>query len=139
MHTINVNKIARSVEIDFDALPEASKAFVVNYGLKQLLNDSIVSGEDDGERNGLLDKKLDKLREGTLDIRESNRETNPLAREVTRRAELATVSHFAKKGLKKSKVESADWTAVLNKFRVHPTIVAQAEKAVAESAEISLD
>ena len=139
MHTITISKVNRKVDVDFDALPEKSKAFVINYGLKQLLNDSIVSGESDDERNGLLDKKLDKLLEGTLDIRESTRETDPLAKEITRLAEDQTAKHFAKQGVKKSKVASADWTTVLNKYRAHPTIIAKAQEMVAMKADVEIE
>lgn len=139
MHVIKIAKINRSESIDFDALPQKSKDFVVNYGLKQLLNDSIVSGESDEERNGLLDKKLDKLLEGTLDIRESTRETDPLAKEITRLAEDQTAKHFAKQGVKKSKVASADWTIVVNKYRAHPAIIAKATELAAMKADVEVE
>jgi len=142
MHTIRVAKIARDVQLDFDALPESSKLFVVNYGLKQLLNDAIVSGETDDERNGLLDKKLDKLREGTMSVRDSSgRSGDPLARQITALATERTEAHFKKLGVKRKDVASADWTTVLNKFRAHPKIIETATAMVAAKAtdEIELD
>lgn len=138
MNTITTT--VKTVEIDFEALPAESKAFVIQYGLGQLLRDSYVSGKTADEREGLLNKKVDKLINGTLSIRESNgRGADPLAREITRLSELATINHFAKKGLKKAKVASADWTVVLNKFRVHPTIAEKAAVNVAAMGEIEVD
>lgn len=139
-HVIRVARLDRNESIDFDALPEASKSFVIVYGLKQLLNDSIVSGESNEERNGLLDKKLDKLFEGTLSIRDGGtRESDPLARAITRLATSKTADHFKKLGVKTTQIDPAQWKEVLGKFRAHPKIVALAEKEVAEAADISVD
>lgn len=139
-HVIRVARLDRNESIDFDALPEASKSFVIAYGLKQLLNDSIVSGESNEERNGLLDKKLDKLFEGTLSIREGGtRESDPLARAITRLATGKTADHFKKLGVKSTQIDPAQWKEVLGKFRAHPKIIALAEKEVAESEDISVD
>lgn len=139
-YTIRVARINRNEVVDFDALPAKSKDFVINYGLKQLLNDSIVSGETDSERNGLLDKKLDKLFEGTLDVREGGtRESDPLARAITRIATGKTAEHFRKLGIKTTQINADDWKVILGKFRVHPKIIALAEKEVAESADITIE
>lgn len=39
MQVVNIKKVNRQVEVDFDNLPEQSRAFVVAYGLRQILND----------------------------------------------------------------------------------------------------
>lgn len=39
MQVVNIKKVNRQVEVDFDNLPEQSKAFVIAYGLRQVLND----------------------------------------------------------------------------------------------------
>lgn len=39
MQTVTINKISQSREIEFDKLPENTQAFIINYGLRQVLND----------------------------------------------------------------------------------------------------
>lgn len=138
MHTIHT--LGRAIEIDYDALPAKSKEFIINYGLKQLLADSHVSGKTNDEKAGLLDKKLDKLFEGTLDIRESTREGDPVAREVTKLATVRTEAHFKKLGHKIKDVSKEDFRIILNKFRAHPKLIAIAEAnvAAADAAIIEL-
>lgn len=133
---IRIARLNRNESIDFDALPNASKDFVIVYGLKQLLNDSIVSGESDDERNGLLDKKLDKLLEGTLSIRDGGtRETDPVAVELTKLATTKTRAEF--KGTKKP--DPAAWAASMVKWRANTKLQAMAKRNAEELAEISIE
>lgn len=128
----------RVVNIDYDALPQQSKDFVINYGLKQLLADSHVAGKTPDEKAGLLDKKLDKLLEGTLDIRTSTRGGDPVARELTKLATLRTEAHFKKLGHKIKDVAKADHAAIMAKFRAHPKLVELAKANVEASDAIEL-
>ena len=138
MHTFNI--LGKAVEIDFDALPAGSKDFVINYGLKQLLADSHVSGETPDEKLGLLNKKLDKLMEGTLHIRTATRDGDPVAREITKLATAKTAEHFKKLGHPVSKVAKADVDAIMAKFRAHPKLIelAKANVEAASGLEIEL-
>lgn len=68
--------------IDFETLPEASRAFIINYGLRQYLNDGAAVAKDwtppEGETRTIEEEKtrrvndrLTKLREGTVAERAS--------------------------------------------------------------------
>lgn len=76
-------KINQHVDVDYDALPDVSKTHIVNYGLRQLLNDAMVSGETDSERRGLADKRLANLVAGVL---RAARESDPVEAEIRRLA-----------------------------------------------------
>jgi hypothetical protein len=41
MKTINLHKIGQTVDVDYDALTDEVKGFVINYGLTQILNDAM--------------------------------------------------------------------------------------------------
>ena len=125
---------------EWDNLPETTREFYIHYGIKQNVQDSHVAGKTLDEKEGLIAKKLAKALAGTLDIRESNRESDPVAREVTKLAVAKTDAHFRAKGIKAKDVSKADYKNVLDQFRNHPKIVALAESNVAalNAADISL-
>ena len=77
---VQIRKINAQVEVDFDALPETSKAFVIDYGLKQLLNDSVASKDDKLEIADTVDRKLAALVDGSVRISSTGRASNPLAK-----------------------------------------------------------
>lgn len=62
MFKINVEKAAKSYDIDFDVLPEVSRNRVIAYGLTQLLSDAAApvatSASIDGRRIALVGKEL---------------------------------------------------------------------------------
>lgn len=130
----------RTVEINWSYLPKASQDFVINYGLKQLLADSHVAGKTPEEKSGLLDKKLDKLRNGTLSVRESSgREGDPVARELTKLATIAVHKHITEKlGHKVKDVSKEDMATLMTKARANPARQALAKANVEAEAAIEL-
>lgn len=40
MQKVSIKKLEQSVDVDFEALPDVSRNFIINYGLKQVLNDA---------------------------------------------------------------------------------------------------
>lgn len=54
------------VSIDFDALPEASKSFIVNYGLKQYLADGMAGADNYAEAAQGIEARVAKLQSGDL-------------------------------------------------------------------------
>ena len=59
----------QAVTIDWDKLPDASKAFVIQYGLKQYLADGVAGAESqEAFNNGIATRKT-KLVEGTCGVR----------------------------------------------------------------------
>lgn len=69
MKTIVIAKAGTEVQVDWDALPEASKAYVIQYGLTQCLNDahaSVKATEDGAQEKAkaLMEVRLEALRAG---------------------------------------------------------------------------
>lgn len=138
---IVINTLGADHSIDWDALPQASKDFVVHYGLKQLLADSHVSGKSADEKEGLLNKKLDKLLEGTLAIRDGGTRTgDPVARELTKLATAKVDAHITKKlGKKVKDVSKTDYATLMAKARALPALQEQAKANVEAAAEIEVE
>lgn len=123
MFTIGIKATGDSHEIDFAALPEASRDFIVAYGLKQLLNDAHVSEKEVDAKRALIDKKLAKLRDGTLGIREAREATDPVYAEAIR---------MAKAAYKAAKKEPTD--DQLDEYARNPKVVKVATATVARKA-----
>lgn len=45
MYEITVAKAGQTYKVDFDKLPEASREYIIRYGLRQSLNDSVAGAE----------------------------------------------------------------------------------------------
>lgn len=134
-YIINIARINHAKSVDFDQLPDSSQEFVIDYGLKQLLADSIVSGTTDDERHALLEKKFQKLLDGTLAIRTSS-ERDPFGKELTRLANIAVDNHITKKlGLKLKDVSKEDRATLMARARANEKRIAEAKANVAAQAE----
>lgn len=71
MYTINIAKAETSIEVDFAALPEVSREYIVNYGLTQALNDAVaplavIDGKVCVNKKPLEDTSADKFEEIVL-------------------------------------------------------------------------
>lgn len=64
-------KVDEDVTVDVASLPQASLNQVFIYGLKQMLNDSMTSGETGAEKKALAEKKLAALIAGEATARAS--------------------------------------------------------------------
>lgn len=107
---ITINKTASIVEVDYDNLPDNSKAFILNYGIRQILNDchsSII--RKDFETNEAFAKavsdavsaKITALAAGDLTIRRggSSQPADPVEREALAIARAEIKSAAKAKGL----------------------------------------
>lgn len=121
--TVAVRATNDSHVIDFDRLPATSRDFIIAYGLKQLLNDAHVSEKDVGAKRGLIEKKLDKLWNGTLGIREAREATDPVYAEAIRMAKAAY------KAAKKEPTEDQ-----LDEYARNEKVLAVAKESVARKA-----
>lgn len=66
IHRIFIRKANKSIDVDFDNLPDHVKAHIVEYGLKQKFND-VHSAEPDGAKAyGLATNLLERLEKGDL-------------------------------------------------------------------------
>lgn len=101
----------RIVEIAFDELPEKSKQYLVNYGLRQSLSDSFASAKDAAEFEALLDKRVTSLLEGTVGMRGGS--GDPVTREAKRLAEIEVKGALRKANVTISKVDPEKLKAAL--------------------------
>jgi hypothetical protein len=63
---IHVRKADHSETLDFSQLPENVQQFVAEYGLRQILNDSVSGVKDQEEAQEKVQAKAQALREGTI-------------------------------------------------------------------------
>jgi hypothetical protein len=63
---IYVRKADHSETLDFSQLPENVQQFVAEYGLRQILNDSVSGVKDQAEAQEKVQAKAQALREGTV-------------------------------------------------------------------------
>jgi hypothetical protein len=142
MHNVNMTlavtiaALNRSESIETSDLPDASIEFLLNYGAKQLLNDSHVSGESAAEKAALVDKKLKKLYDGTLSIRDSNR-GDALATEIKRLARKLAGDWFRKNGIKDKDIAEADWKEKVNEYAGKAKVIETAKANVAAAEALA--
>lgn len=80
--TIAISKAKTNVEVDFNALPEVSKNYLIAYGLKQRLND-VHSQINAAEENApalalaLVEQAIKALQDGTTRVAGSRVTANP--------------------------------------------------------------
>lgn len=82
-YTISLKKAETNVFVDFANMPEVSKAHILEYGLRQILNDAMASAKDKDEAESFAMKRLGNLMTGTLRA-SPNREADPVKAEAVR-------------------------------------------------------
>jgi hypothetical protein len=150
---ILINKTQTMVEIAEAELPQASKDFIFNYGLRQILNDchsSIKRADFSDEKSfseavmEAVDAKLGAILSGDLHTRRASGESlDPVVRETVAIAKEELAILLKNKGLSKAKVSNYD--EVLQSYvekhverltkEAKTRIAAKAKKA----AEVNLD
>lgn len=144
-----VKKADARYETDFAELPQVSQEYLVNYGFRQAIADACASAKTEGEAKGLCDKRFDNLLKGIL---RAERESDPVAREARRLAVEKTNAWAKANGVAlvaKADANSATVAQVeknqavyldrVNKLKVHPVIVAQAQANVDALAGLDID
>lgn len=103
------------LEVDFDALPEVSKQYIIAYGLKQKLNDCYAQHKADGADPetclGISKNMLEALAQGDIGKRQS--QSDPAEKELLEI--LKTVAKAKIAGLKTGKMTKADLVQALAK------------------------
>lgn len=69
MLKISIGKTGHVIEVDFDALPEASKTYIIMYGLKQTLNDAGAAETESAKKIEAANERLASIKAGTVGIR----------------------------------------------------------------------
>ena len=152
MNTITIAKAGKSVEVDFDALPEVSRTYIVEYGLRQSLNDATASLKRDEYKSdaefqdaafAVANKKLDSILSGEL--RQSvGRIGDPVEAEYIRLAVAAISTAIINKGGKlkeytmKQLRDRAQGLAE-KQPAIAATLREKAEANVAEKADFAAD
>lgn len=68
VRTINIGKADTDIQVDLSTLPPASLVYLVDYGLKQSLNDAAAAETEAELVMAKVNKRLDALRDGTIRI-----------------------------------------------------------------------
>jgi hypothetical protein len=129
---IKIGKADRLVTVDYDALTQHVKDYVIRYGLTQILNDacSSVPKEKPAEAFALATKKLAALQAGEVRTRRDG--GDEIEREAVRLALIRVKASATFKG-KSSKEQSEAARKYAPQFRD------QARKNLDELPELSLD
>lgn len=134
-----VKKAVQETIDDWAKLPKSTQEFFIDYGVKQLYQDSHVSGKTLDEKLAMLAKKVDKAWDGELDIRESGG-GDPIAVELTKLAHVTVKKHIESKlGLKVADVSKGDYRELMRKARANEKLIAQAKANVAALAEADVE
>lgn len=129
-----ISKLGTEVEIDFDALPDASKSYVIAYGLRQSLNDCLAPKELTGEAaEARLADRIAALGDGTIGSRQSATPRDPVAAKALEIARGLLRKKFARK----ADPEAFDAKAL--ELSQHDKIVTAAKKALEATAGLAID
>lgn len=114
--TIETDKLG-TVKIDGTAVKVETIDYLLAYGLKQSLSDSYASAKDQAEFDAMLFKRLTKILEGTMGIREAGAPRDPFEAECIRLAKLRLAAIAKKQGKTLPKVASDAYKAMLETVR----------------------
>ena len=130
---ILINKMKKEVEIDFPNLPQRSQEYIINYGLKQALNDPLAGITDAAEIEGKLAMRMDALQNGTVGLLRSRISLPPLEALALRIAKTKLRKHF-----KGQKIDPKELEEKAAEFAKDPRLVKiaqaqlDAQKALAD-------
>ena len=134
-------KIAKSdahvLDVDFSALPEASKAYIIAYGVKQVLNDAGSAGKSPDEKLGMAQKKLDALLRG--EVRAMRESVDEMTAEARKIAEGLIRNALRAQGRKIADVDKEALRAKIAELANRDDIRAKAEEAVAARKGLEAD
>ena len=119
---ISIQKIGQSVDVDFQALPQLSQEFIINYGLRQILNDchssitlkSKAEYQDDhaifaADVMNAVNAKLAAIVAGDLTTRRgSGQPADPVEREALKIAREELTAAVKAKGKRIKQIENFD-------------------------------
>lgn len=150
MQNITINKTNATREIDFDSLPDNAKSFVIEYGLKQLLNDCHSSiarkdyeSQEDFEKDvhEKVDAKITSLKDGSLTIRSASvrAPADPVGKEVHKIANDILLEAIRAHGTTKKAIGAEKWNALLSDLieKNKDSYTKQAKKNIKEREELN--
>lgn len=157
-----IGKVAQTVEVDFDSLPKVSQEYIINYGLKQVLNDCHASISlkavdkagllmyPDSEAVGratmeAVREKLAALQSGDISIRQAGQVREALDPIVKVSREIAWDDYvkpsLVKKGIKLNTVKAEDRARFVSQVieKYADDIIPEAKRRVKKAASIEID
>lgn len=152
MYSIAIAKAAKSVDVDFDNLPEVSQKYFLEYGMRQALNDATASlkrsecssqTDFNAKALAMVQKRLDGILKGEL-RQTTGRIADPLEAEVMRLA-VSTISNaLLSKGEKLADYTTKDLreraVQLLERGENRQKFQAKAEQILAiKAAEMNID
>lgn len=138
--TLPLGKIGKSRTIDCTAFTPTILDHVFTYGLRQLVNDAMASGETFADKEALADKRIANLIAGTLRA-SAIREGDPIRAEANRIAKAKVERAIRAKG---GKIADYDVKALVAKLlakdaSITATAKANVEATQALDVEVDLD
>lgn len=131
---INIAKLDSQVEVNFESLPETSKAYIVAYGLRQCLNDSIAAKDLVGKAaSDKIESRLAALADGSIGVRAAAQPRDPLAAMALSIAKKL----LAKKVTRKGNEEAFDAKAL--ELAALPQVIAAAQKALDATSGLEIE
>lgn len=129
------------IEVDTAVLTDEVKAFVFNYGMKQLLNDAGSAGKDADEKLAMAQKKLDGLYAGEVRrVSAAKASIDPVQAEAERLAWDAIKAGLKAAGRKASEVtDEARVAAVAKYIERNPEVVEVAKRRVEDRKRTTVD
>ena len=127
------------VDVDWNALPDASQAFVIAYGLKQYLADGMAGAESEAEAHNEVKARHEKLKAGDLSRAKGERTEKPDTVD-SRALKLATA--FIREALKAEDVKADAATikeAAQELVKDEPKWKAEAQKQLDAEAKAKAD
>ena len=148
-YVVGLKKAQADLAVDFAGMPEAAKAYVLEYGLRQVLNDAMSSGDKakPDECKAMALKKLDALMRGEIRAqREGGGSADPVGREAMRlavnvvKANPKFVAWLQANGLKPTEMDAVAKLGELAKgLAAREDIRKQAEANMAAIASMDFD
>lgn len=160
MINIYISKSDSNLQVDWDNMPEASKAHIIQYGLRQKLNDAGSSatekalGKDEAGKQALAlaENVLEALMEGKVTVRQAaisqtleEREYSKLVKSLAKRAKLKADTDETLPSLiaRLANALKLDEAALIEKLLAKATANAETERKVrairAESPVVELE
>jgi hypothetical protein len=134
----HITKLGRDFEIEVESLSLAARDYLLQYGLKQSLSDSIADKSlTSEEANALADKRLTAILDGKLSVRDGpGRETDPIKVEAKRLATIRVKAAVKKTG---AKVDEDTFAAYVAALAGKPETITEATKNVAKAKAVEVD
>lgn len=146
---VYVKKANAKYEVNFAELPKVTQEYIIAYGWRQAISDAVASAKSEAEAKGAADKRFDNLLKGIV---RAERESDPVSQEARQIAVKMTNAWAKKNGVALTCKEDSDektqvqvkrnvevWTDRVAKLKVHPEVLAQAEKNVNALAELDVE